>query len=184
MKKVTLLLTALSLFSLATMAQIKKTTTATVSFDATTPKDDWPKATNNAVICALNTKNGKIEFKIAVANFSFKDNNAMIKEHWLDPKVMDGVKFPNATFAGKIVDLTAVDFSKNGTYTVSVTGKLTIHGVSKTVTTPGTITVKGGTVNATASFNVKNADYGISHPGEGAGKVAKVSIVTINATLK
>ena len=186
MKKVVFALFTLSVMSLSTIAQIKKTSTGTVTFDATTPNDDWPKATNNLVNCAINVKTGKIEFKLDINNFSFKDNNAMIKEHWLDAKVMNGadVKMAVASFGGKIVDLKVVNFTKDGDYKVSVTGKLTIHGVSKVVTAPGTVTVKGASVVLVSNFSITSKDYGVSHPGEGAGKVSKTPIIILNATLK
>lgn len=186
MKKVVFALVTLSLVSLTTMAQIKKTSTGTVTFDATTPSDDWPKATNNLVNCAINTKTGKIEFKLDINNFSFKDNNAKIKEHWLDAKVMNGAdaKMAVASFSGKIADLKAVNFTKDGDYAVSVAGNLTIHGVKKAVTTPGTVSVKGTSVTLVSNFTIKSIDYGVSHPAEGAGKVSKTPSIALNATLK
>jgi polyisoprenoid-binding protein YceI len=183
MKKLILSLT-IAVIGFTAQAQIKKTSTATVTFDATTPKDDWPKATNNAVQCAINTKSGNVEFKMKLDNFTFKDNNAAIKDHWLDPKCMDGKKFPAASFKGKIVDLSKVKFATDGTYEVSVKGKLNIHGKTKEITVPATITVSGGVITTTSSFSITSADFGVSHSAEGAGKVSKTPTISISAELK
>ena len=65
-----------------------------------------------------------------------------------------------------------------------VTGDLTIKGVSKEVSTPATIIIKNGTINATADFSIKLADYGITGVPIDAGKVAKEPKITVSAELK
>jgi polyisoprenoid-binding protein YceI len=183
MKKVFLsLVLGTALF--AANAQVKKTSTATVVFDATTPKDDWPKATNNTVQAAMNPKNGMLEFKMKLENFSFKENNAKIKEHWLDPKCMDGAKFPEAMFKGKVVNAKAINLKADGTYKAEIAGKMTIHGVTKDVKIPATFIVAGGVVTANAEFDIASVDYGVSHPGEGAGKVSKTPKLSVTAEFK
>jgi polyisoprenoid-binding protein YceI len=182
MKKVMMFLAGAMLVSSVSIAQVKKTNSATVTFDATTPTDEWPKATNNTVICAINVKSGQVEFKAKLENFSFKDDNKMIKEHWLDPKCMDGAKFPEAKFIGKLSD--AKGLTVDGTYNLTVKGKLTIHGKSKAVSAPVTIVVSGGAIEATSTFDITSADFGVSHPAEGAGKVSKKPKLTITASLK
>jgi polyisoprenoid-binding protein YceI len=183
MKKV-ILSAVLAAAVFAANAQVKKTSTATVVFDATTPKDDWPKATNNTVQAAMNPKNGMVEFKMKLDNFSFKENNAKIKEHWLDPKCMDGAKFPVAMFKGKVVNAKALNLKADGTYKAEVAGKMTIHGVTKAITIPATFTVAAGVVTAVSEFEVTSADYGVSHPGEGAGKVSKMPKLSVTAEFK
>ena len=70
MKKCTFLF-ALLLASAGLFAQAKKTTTATVSFDASTPADPVAKAENKTVIAAIDTKTGTVAFEAAVKNFAF-----------------------------------------------------------------------------------------------------------------
>ena len=57
MKKTTLVL-ALVFAAGAAFAQKKTTSSATVSFDATTPKDALPKAENKTVIGSIDTQTG------------------------------------------------------------------------------------------------------------------------------
>lgn len=181
MKKVLLIL-SLVITTGSMFAQSKSTTSGVVTFDATTPKDALPKADNKTVIGELDTKTGGLGFEAAVKNFTF--TNPMIQEHFNGEKWLNSDKFPLFTFIGKITDLSKVNFSKNGTYTVPVSGDLTIKDITKPVTTNATIVVAGGTLTTSASFAIKLADYAISGVPIEAGKVATEPKITVSATLK
>ena len=71
MKKVFLIISLVTL-STAVFAQVKKTSSAIISFDATTPKDALPKADNKTVVGEVNTKSGQVGFEAIVKNFAFK----------------------------------------------------------------------------------------------------------------
>ena len=77
---------------------------------------------------------------------------------------MESDKYPKASFKGKINDLSKVNFTKDGVYTVEVSGDLTMHAVTNKITTSGTITVKSGVITAASDFKIKLADYKISIP--------------------
>ena len=93
---------------------------------------------------------------------------------------MESEKFPKSTFSGKIDKLADVHFDKEGKYTVTVTGDLTIHGVTKRVTVPGSLNVEKGKIEATAAFQIKPDDYGIKIPTIVIEKIAEVIDVSIN----
>lgn len=179
MKK-TVLLLSLVAFTSVLFAQTKKTTSATVAFDATTPKDALPKAENKTVIAEIDTKSGQIGFEAAVKNFTF--TNPTIQAHFNEERWLNSDKFPAFTFMGKIADVTKYNFSKNGVYNVTVTGQLTIKDKTNNVTTPATIEVKNGTLMASASFSIVLADYGIQVGT--AGKIAGEPKITVAAELK
>jgi polyisoprenoid-binding protein YceI len=179
MKK-TVLLLSLVAFTSVLFAQTKKTTSATVAFDATTPKDALPKAENKTVIAEIDTKSGQIGFEAAVKNFTF--TNPTIQAHFNEERWLNSDKFPAFTFMGKIADVTKYNFSKNGVYNVTVTGQLTIKDKTNNVTTPATIEVKNGTLIASASFSIVLADYGIQVGT--AGKIAGEPKITVAAELK
>ncbi len=181
MKKITLFLALITL-SLASFSQTKGTTSAVVSFDATTSIDNLPKAENKTVIGELDTKTGEIGFEAAVKNFAF--SNPMIQDHFNGEKWMNSGTYPLFTFTGKITDLSKVNFSKNGTYTVPVSGDLTVRNVTKPVKTTAKLVVDGGTINATSSFSIKLSDYGITGVPVDAGKIAKEPKITVSAILK
>lgn len=178
MKKTILFLSFVA-FTGSLFAQKLTTTSAVVSFDATTPKDALPKAENKTVIGSIDKTTGALAFEAAVNNFAF--TNAMIQDHFNGEKWLNSAAHPKFTFAGKIDKLNKVKFAKDGKYTVSVTGLITVKGVSKTIKTPATITVAGGKVSATAAFSIKLADYGITGQAIDAGKVATEPKVTVSA---
>jgi polyisoprenoid-binding protein YceI len=113
---------------------------------------------------------------------SFKFEKALMQEHF-NENYMESSAFPKADFKGKISNITEVNFTKDGTYKVTVAGKLTIHGVAQEVAVPGTITVKGKDVTATAKFTVKLQDYKISVPTMVADKLAKEATISVDAIL-
>jgi polyisoprenoid-binding protein YceI len=177
--KTTILSIALVLATGLLFAQKKTTTSAVISFDATTDIDKLPKADNMTVIASLDTKTGKIAFEATIKNFAF--TNPRIQEHFNNAGWMDSEKFPTATFKGDIANLSEVNFAKDGKYSVTVKGELTMHGVTRPVETTGTIVVSGKTINATSEFTVKLADYAIDGGAVGAGKVSKEPKITVAA---
>ncbi len=178
----TFLFLSLITVAVTSFSQTKETTSAIVGFDATTSIDNLPKAENKTVIGEIDTKTGSIGFEAAVKNFAF--SNPMIQDHFNGEKWMNSGTYPLFTFTGKITDLSKVNFSKNGTYTVPVAGDLTIRNVTKPVNTTAKLVVDGGSVNATSSFSIKLSDYGITGVPVDAGKIAKEPKITVSATLK
>jgi polyisoprenoid-binding protein YceI len=182
MKK-TIMLFALATISMVTFAQKKKvTTSATINFDATTPIDAFPKAENKTAVASLNTKSGEVAFESIIKSFSF--TNPTIQDHFNGGQWMNSEKFPKSTFKGKITNLSEVNFKKDGTYTATVAGDLTIRGISKPTTTTATITVKGKAVSTTTEFTIKLEDYGITGAAITGGKVAKEPKITVIADFK
>jgi polyisoprenoid-binding protein YceI len=177
MKKTSFLF-ALMIASVSLMAQSKKTTSATISFDASTAEDPVAKAENKTVIAAIDTKKGTVQFEAAVKNFAFE--NKRVEEHFNAKRWLDSEKYPKFSFSGKIDDANKVKFKKDGVYKVTVSGNLTIKETTKAISAPGTITVKGGKVTANSSFAVNLPDFGVNADGK---KIAKDAKVIVNAEL-
>ena len=173
---------ALSLVLVAGLASAQKKTTssAIVSFDATTEKDALPKATNNTVAGSLNTETGAVAFEAMVGNFAF--SNPKIQEHFNGDNWMNSKEWPNFLCNGKIQKLSDVNFKKNGTYTATVSGKLFIKDKSKEVKTPVQFVVTDGKITATTSFTIKLEEYDISGVPIEAGKVAREPKVSVSAS--
>jgi hypothetical protein len=85
----------------------------------------------------------------------------------------DGTKFPKATFAGQITNLSEVNLAKDGTYNAVVTGKMTLHGVTKDITANGALNVSGREIRVNAGFSLMLRDYGINIPSLVSDKVTK-----------
>lgn len=179
MKKTVLLLAFIAASGLL-FAQKKTTTSAKVSFDATTPKDNLPKADNNTVIGSIDTKTGDVAFEAAVKNFAF--SNPRIQEHFNGANWLNSDEFPKFTYTGKIEDIKKVKFTTDGTYKVKVNGELTVKGVTNKTKVEGTITVAGGKTTIASEFSIKLADFNIAGqaPIE-AGKVSKEPKIAVSA---
>ncbi len=160
-------------------AQKYLTRTGKVSFFSSTPIENI-EAFNNESSAIIDASAGDVVFIVPVKSFKFE--KALMQEHF-NENYMESDKYPKADFKGKISDLSEVAFQKDGIYKVQLQGTLTIHGVARQVTLPGTITVKGNTITATAKFMVKTADYEIKIPSMAASKIAKEIEVNVNTVL-
>ena len=181
MKK-SVLFIAVFMAASALFAQKKTTTSAIINFDATTSLDQLPKAENKTVIAAIDPKKGTVAFEVIMKNFSF--TNPKIQDHFNGATWLDSEKFPTSTFKGTIVNLSAINFAKDGSYNADIAGDLTIHGVTKPIKTSGKIIVAGKAVSAIADFTVKLEDYGVNGGAIAAGKVSKEPKITIAAEMQ
>jgi polyisoprenoid-binding protein YceI len=166
--------------ALTATAQSKTTTSAIVSFDATTPLDALPKAENKTVVGMMDTKTGQVGFEAAVNNFAF--TNPTIQQHFNEERWLNSAKFPLFTFQGKITDLSKVNFKKDGSYTVAVEGTMTIKDKTNPLSTTATIVVSKGSISSSSSFTIKLSDYGIDVGTK--GKIANEPMITVSSDFK
>ena len=82
-----------------------------------------------------------------------------LRGHLLSPDLFDATQFPTATFASTSI----AAGGEGGTHTV--TGNLTLHGQTRSITFPANITVEAGEVHATAEFSINRGEFGITYPG-------------------
>jgi polyisoprenoid-binding protein YceI len=161
-------------------AQKFMTKNGNIKFYSETPMETI-EATNNQVNAALDSQTGDLVFKVLIKSFKFE--KALMEEHF-NENYMESDKLPNATFIGKVTDLSAIDFTKEGTYTSTIEGDLTIHGVTKKISEKGTFTVKaGGIIHGNSKFNVKPSDYSIKIPGAVVKNIAESMEVTVDIEL-
>jgi hypothetical protein len=160
MKKSILILIIILTVTQAVNAQSYLTKNGKISFFSKTDIENID-AVNNQVVSVITPQTGSMAFSVLITGFQFK--KALMQEHF-NENYMESSKYPKATFKGTIADIGKVDFKKDGSYNVSVTGDLNIHNVTNKVTVPGVIVVKGGKVSASTTFKVKLADYKISVP--------------------
>lgn len=136
-----------------------KTTTGSIGFYSKATLEDI-EAKNNQVTGLLDASNGNLAYIVIIKSFEF--DKSLMQTHFND-NYMQSDTYPKSTFDGKITNNQDVKYGTNGTYNVSVSGKLTIHGVTKDVTATGTVAVNGSTVTLKSSFKVKLEDYGIKN---------------------
>jgi len=138
------------------------------------------EAINNQVSTAIDISSGDIVFKVLMKSFEFE--KALMQEHFNENYVESG-KFPNASFKGKINNLSDINFTKNGKYKVIVEGDLMIHGVTKKVKQSGIMEVKDGKIIANAKFPILLKDYDVKIPTTVMKNIAEIVDVTVNVSL-
>jgi len=157
-------------------AQIYYTKNGRISFFSSTSLQDI-QADNNQVLSVLNLQTGALQF--SVLNDAFYFPKAKMQEDF-NENYIESNKYPMSAFKGKITDISSINLSKQGTYKVSVNGDLTIHGVTKNITAPGTIIIKDGKISSTSSFNILLKDYDIAIPTIVNNKIAEKIKITMN----
>ena len=174
----------LASFTYTTNAQSKYfTRSGTVIFDAEGKLDDVEeiKAKNTAATCVLDAATGQMEWAVTMNKFTFA--STLMQKHF-NENYVESEKYPKATFKGKISDIGKVNFSKDGTYPVTVNGTMNLHGVTKEISAKGVITVEKGKVLASSGIEIGLKDYKIDIPTVVFVKIAETAKVSISAALE
>lgn len=165
-----------SLFDVVTQAQnILISNNAAVSFFSSTILEDI-EGKSSLGSSAINANTGDIIFK--VPNTSFRFRKKLMQEHF-NENYMESDKYPVSEFKGKLEK--PIDVSKNGSYNVNVSGKLTVHGVTKDYRSVAEIVVNNGVATAKSVFKVKVADHNIKIPSLVFKNIAEIVEVRIQA---
>jgi hypothetical protein len=177
MKKPALFLMTLA-FGFTVNAQIFIAKSCEISFFSSSPLEDI-EAVNKACKPIVNTATNDVQMKIVISAFHFE--KPLMQEHF-NENYMESEKYPNAIFKGKINE--KIDWTKDGEYKVTTTGKLNIHGVEKDRTIDGVLTIKGQEIILNSKFKIHIADHGIKVPSLYVQNIAEDVDVKLNATLE
>lgn len=159
-------------------AQIYIAKTCEISFSAPTPIEDIA-GVNKVAKPLLNTATGDLQMKIPMTSFIFE--KPLMQEHF-NENYVESEKFPYAIFKGKLNE--KIDFSKDGEYKTTATGKLTIHGVEKERTIEGVIIIKGGEITMNSTFKITFAEHDIVIPALYSGVIPPDATVKYTAQLE
>lgn len=175
-----IILLALSSFGFSALQSQNLYTTdkGKINFFSYTPAENID-ATSKSAKAAFNIKSKELVFTVAMKSFEFEKK--LMQEHF-NEKYVESDKYPLSTFIGKVNE--NIDFSKDGTYKVTASGKFTCHGVTKDRIMEGTITVKGGKVSINSKFDVVLVDYKIEVPTLVIEKIAETIKITVDAVLE
>ncbi len=174
MKKFASLVLILAL-CLSLHAQKHMTKSGHIGFYSHTPLEDI-KADNNQVASILDEGNGEIVFQALMRSFHFE--KSLMEEHF-NENYIESEKFPKATFAGKIENISSVEFDKEGTYPVTVKGDLTLHGVTRNIQEKGTIEITDNGIRAKSFFKLKPEDFEVEIPSIVREKIAAEMEITV-----
>lgn len=94
---------------------------------------------------------------LTIQTASLYADEEKLTKHLKSPDFFDVEKFPTATFRSTSIEKTA-DGHK-------ITGELTLHGVTKRISFPATLTATDSNVSSKAEFSINRKDFGITYPG-------------------
>jgi len=118
-------------------------------------------ARNQDVSSVIDAASGELAIIVKMTNFQFEKK--MMQEHF-NENYVESERFPKATFSGRIVNNSEVDYADEGVYKVQVDGDLTIHGKTKKISAEGSIEVISGDIIARTKFMLNPEDYDIKIP--------------------
>jgi hypothetical protein len=150
------------------------------SFYSKAPLEDIEAHTDQA-LCILDASSGEVASSLLMKSFQFE--KALMQEHF-NEKYVESDKYPKATFTGKITNLSDINLTQNGTYTARVEGEITIHGVTKPLTTEIELVVQDNGIQATGSFPLRVKDFKITIPTLVVRNIAEVIEVRIAFDLR
>lgn len=167
------------LFFMVTEAksQVYSSVKIAVHFFSPAPITDIDALTHTAA-ASLNTKKREVKISIPIASFSFK--KALMQQHF-NQIYLESDKYPVASFKGIYPE--DINFLKDGTYKLPLTGKFNIHGVEKAVTIPCDMNIKNGEIAFNTDFKLLSKDYKISPPVILTREVGQEIQVTVNGIL-
>lgn len=162
------------LLSFCANAQKYMTRNGNINFNAGTSLETI-EAKNHKAASVIDASTGALEISVLIKAFEFE--RALMQDHF-NENYMESDKLPKASFKGKIVNNKDVAYDKDGSYPVEIAGDLTIHGVTKPVTTKGTMTIKDKKIHGSTAFDITIEDYNISIPGVVKDKINKQAKIT------
>ncbi len=158
-----------------TQPYYKSNKSNTITFYSKAPLEDI-QAINKDATSIIDISSRNVAFKVPIKSFKFE--NGLMQEHF-NENYMHSDKYPDGTFSGKIIEY--IDLKKDGEYDVTVSGKLTIHGVTQNRTIKGKINIKEKTAIIDCKFDVYLKDHNIEIPKMVIKKIAEKIEVTVHS---
>jgi polyisoprenoid-binding protein YceI len=97
-----------------------------------------------------------------------------LTKHLKTADFFDVAKYPQATFVS-----TAIKAGGEGGASHTVTGNLTLHGVTKSVTFPATISVTPDVATVDSTFSINRKDFGINYAGAADNAIRDNVVLTL-----
>jgi polyisoprenoid-binding protein YceI len=110
--------------------------------------------------------------KVTIDTGSLWADNDRLTGHLKSPDFFNVQQFPEATFV-------TTDVAEHGTNT-TVTGDLTLHGITKQIAFPATISVSPETVEVKASFSINRFDFEMKYPGKADDLIRKEVVLKLD----
>lgn len=115
------------------------------------------------------------EIDITIQTESLFADDEKLTKHLKSPDFFHVEQFPTATFK-------STEIKEEGDGHV-ITGDLTLHGVTKRISFPATVTVSDGDVKAMSEFSINRKDFGIVYPGMPDDLIRDLVVIKLSLAL-
>jgi polyisoprenoid-binding protein YceI len=112
---------------------------------------------------------------IAIKADSITTDTPDLTKHLKTADFFDVAKYPEASFVS-----TAIKAGGENGATHTVTGNLTLHGVTKAITFPATINVTPDVATVESSFSINRKDFGINYAGAADNLIRDNVVLTLH----
>ena len=169
---------ALGIQQFASAQDTFKTTAGEIKFNASTPLEDI-NALNKVVNAILKSESGDFASVLLMKDFNFRKK--LMQEHF-NENYVESETYPKGYFTGKIENFSMDDLNATAKK-YKVSGKLTIHGVTKNISPDVYLSKKGDGISLSSDFIVRPEDYEIEVPKLLWKKIAQEVEVSVNFKL-
>jgi polyisoprenoid-binding protein YceI len=118
-------------------------------------------------------ENSRVSIKITTDSITTDDAN--LTKHLKTADFFDVAKYPDSTFVSTTIKPGG---EKGATHTI--TGNLTMHGVTKSITFPATIAVTPDTATVDSNFSINRKDFGINYAGAADNLIRDEVVLTLH----
>ena len=129
--------------------------------------------------CHFTIKDGEPvgnDHKVEIDMRSTWADNPKLAQHLKAPDFFDVARYPKSTF-----DVTEIAKTDTG---YKVTGNLTLHGVTKSVTFPATVSQDGDIAKIAAEFDINRFDFDIKYEGRKDDLIRKEVVIRLDLEAK
>lgn len=111
---------------------------------------------------------------VTIDTSSLTADDPKLTEHLKTADFFDVAKYPTATFVS-----TAIKPGGEKGASHTITGNLTMHGVTKAVTFPATIAATADAINVDANFSVNRRDFNLNYAGPANNLIRDDVVLTL-----
>ena len=112
---------------------------------------------------------------LTIKSNSITADDPDLTKHLKTADFFDAAKFPEGSFVS-----TAIKAGGEGGASHTVTGNLTLHGVTKSITFPATINVTPDAATVESTFSVNRKDFGLNYPGAADNAIRDNVVLTLH----
>lgn len=152
-----------------------------VKFFSEAPLEDI-EAINEKGLGVLDLSNGNVAVAMNMKDFHFE--KSLMEEHF-NENYIESDKYPKGTFSGAIKNFDASVYENlSDSLTQTVSGKMTLHGVTKNVELPITFIKDGDELVVKSEFLIRIEEYDVEVPTLLIRNIAEEVLVTTIFRLK